>query len=89
MTQVQAITNKPILLSETGVSPRVNRFAKIANLFNNLREQNVLGVVWFDENQPANGPYHQDWRLEGKSVGDTQAQAAFRSGISELKIAHT
>jgi Glycosyl hydrolase family 26 len=89
MTQVQAITNKPILLSETGVSPRVNRFAKIANLFNNLREQNVLGVVWFDENQPADGPYHQDWRLEGKTPGDTQAQAAFRSGIAGLKIAHT
>ena len=32
INQVRNITEKPILLSETGVSPRVNRFAKIANL---------------------------------------------------------
>jgi hypothetical protein len=89
MTQVQAITNKPILLSETGVSPKVNRFAKIANLFNSLEDQNVLGVVWFDENQPPDGLYHQNWSIEGDSLSDAQAQIAFRNGIAGLKIAHT
>jgi hypothetical protein len=89
MSQVTAITKKPILLSETGVSPKVLRFAKIENLFNGLQSHNVLGLVWFDENQPANGPYHQNWSIEGNSQGDTQAQIAFRTGISELKIAHT
>ncbi|HEY8047372.1 MAG TPA: glycosyl hydrolase [Streptosporangiaceae bacterium] len=89
MTQVQAITNKPILLSETGVSPKVNRFAKIANLFNSLQDQNVLGVVWFDENQQPDGLYHQNWSIEGDSLSDAQAQIAFRNGIAGLKIAHT
>jgi mannan endo-1,4-beta-mannosidase len=85
MTQIHAFTHKPILLSETGVSPQVNRFAKIANLFNSLQDQNVLGVVWFDENQPPHGLYHQNWQIEGNS----EAQAAFRNGIAGLKIAHT
>ena len=89
MTQVQAITHKPILLSETGVSPKVNRFAKISDLFNGLQDRNLLGVVWFDENQPPDGLYHQDWSIEGNSSIDAQAQAVFRNGIAGLKIAHT
>lgn len=83
--QVRALTGKPILLSETAVSPRVNQFAGIQDLFNGVQNQNMLGLVWFNENQPANGPYHQDWQIRSNS----QAQAAFRSGLAELKIAHT
>jgi hypothetical protein len=83
ISQIQAITGKPILLSETGVSPRVNRFADISQIFNNVRSQSLLGVVWFDEKQPPHGPYRQDWQIEG----NTHVQIAFRLGISELKIA--
>jgi hypothetical protein len=89
ISQVRAITGKPILLSETGVSPRVPRFAAIEQIFNSVQSQNLLGVVWFDEYQPAQGLYRQDWRIEGHSSSDTQAQAAFRSGIAGLKVAHT
>jgi mannan endo-1,4-beta-mannosidase len=87
MAQVRNITQKPVLLSETGVSPRanVNRFADITQIFNSVRSQNLLGVVWFDENQQAQGLYRQDWQIEGNA----RAQAAFRLGISGLKIAHT
>jgi mannan endo-1,4-beta-mannosidase len=85
ISQVQAITGKPILLSETGVSPKVNRFADIEDIFNNVRSQNLLGVVWFDEKQSPHGPYRQDWQIEGNA----HVQIAFRLGISELKIAHT
>jgi hypothetical protein len=90
ISQIKAFTQKPILLSETSVSPKVNnRFAKIADIFDNVQSQNLLGVVWFDERQPPRGPYHQDWRIEGDSQSDVQAQASFRAGIAELKIAHT
>ncbi|MGH3067201.1 MAG: glycoside hydrolase family 26 protein [Streptosporangiaceae bacterium] len=89
ISQVQALTHKPILLSESGVSPKIIRFAKIENLFNGLESHNLLGLVWFDEDQQANGPYHQDWSIEGRSQSDTQAQIAFRQGIAGLKIAHT
>jgi mannan endo-1,4-beta-mannosidase len=83
--QVRAITGKPILLSETAVSPQLNQFAKIADLFNNVRSQNVLGLVWFNVDQPANGPYQQDWQIASNS----KAQAAFRIGLAGLNIAHT
>ena len=90
ISQVKAFTQKPILLSETGVSPKINnRFAAIEDIFNSLQSQSLLGVVWFDENQSPQGPYRQDWRIEGHSQSDTQAQAAFRSGVAGLKIAHT
>ena len=89
INQVRAITGKPILLSETGVSPKVLRFAAIEQIFNSIQSQNLLGVVWFDEYQPAQGLYRQDWRIEGHSPGDAQAQIAFQNGIAGLKIAHT
>jgi Glycosyl hydrolase family 26 len=89
INQVRQFTGKPILLSETGVSRKVNRFADIYQIFNNVVRQNLLGVVWFDENQPPDGLYHQDWSLEGKSQSDARAQIALRGGIANLKIAHT
>jgi len=85
INQVRAITGKPILLSETAVSPKFSQFAKIEDLFNGVQSQNMLGLVWFDVKQPANGPYHQDWHIQRNS----QAQVAFRFGLSQLKIAHT
>ena len=89
ISQVKAFTKKPILLSETGVSPKINnRFAAIEDIFNNVQSQNLLGVVWFDEKQSPQGPYRQNWRLEGDSLSDAQAQIAFKTGLSELKIAH-
>jgi hypothetical protein len=88
ISQVRHITPKPILLSETGVSRKFSRFGDIYQIFNNVQSQNLLGVVWFDENQPADGPYHQDWSIEGHSSADAQAQLAFRDGIVGLKIAH-
>jgi mannan endo-1,4-beta-mannosidase len=83
--QVRRITGKPILLSETAVSPKLNQFAKIVDLFNNVRSQNVLGLVWFDVDQQPNGPYQQDWQIGSNS----QAQVAFREGLAGLDIAHT
>lgn len=81
--QVRDITSKPILLSETAVSLKFTPFAKIEDLFNGLQNERMLGLVWFDVKQPANGAYHQDWRIKDNS----QAQVAFRLGLSQLNIA--
>ena len=68
LARSKAFTKKPILLSETGVSPKINnRFAKIDDLFNGVQSQNLLGLVWFDETESNQGPYHQNWRIEGHS----------------------
>jgi hypothetical protein len=79
---VRIFTDKPILLSETSVSPRAGQFAKINNLFAGVRQYRTLGLVWFDIAQ--RGSFRsQDWRIEG----DAPAEAAFRLGIAALTLA--
>ena len=46
--QVHAFTDKPILLSETAVTPRADQFANIHNLFEGMSQYNILGLVWFN-----------------------------------------
>ena len=61
--QVRAITDKPVLLSETAVGPEAGQAAKIPDLFAGMRQYKTLGLVWFDIAQN-DGLYHQDWRIE-------------------------
>jgi hypothetical protein len=82
IAQVRAITNKPVLLSETAVGPGPNQAAKIANLFHGMHQYGTLGLVWFDIAQD-DGLYHQNWRIENSPA----AEAAFREGASTLKLA--
>jgi hypothetical protein len=79
--QVRAFTDKPVLLSETGVAPAAGQFAKIGNLFAGMRRYQMLGLVWFDLAQHG-GNSPQDWRIEGNSV----AEAAFRLGVAGLRL---
>ena len=82
ISQVRAITPKPILLSETAVGPDADQFVKISNLFDGIRQTRALGLVWFDESQQG-GPYQQNWRIEG----DLLAEVAFRLGTSTFSLA--
>ena len=82
INQVRAITDKPILLSETAVGPTTNQFAKIGNLFTGMRRYQTLGLMWFDINQHG-GILRQDWRIEGRPA----AEDAFKLGISTLTLA--
>jgi hypothetical protein len=71
---------KPILISETAVGPATgNQPAAIGNLFNGLRANQLLGLIWFDVAQ-AGGQFHQDWRLEG----DPRALAAFSKDVNYI-----
>jgi hypothetical protein len=83
IVQVRAFTNKPVLVSETGVGPGAGQSAKIANLLAGMRQYQTLGLVWFDIAQN-DGIYHQDWRIEDSPA----AEAAFRRGVhDQLKLA--
>ena len=73
LSQVQAITNKPILLSEVGCSPDGgNKAAWITSLFAMLESSPAIrGFIWFDADKET------DWRLD-----DTAADlAAFAQGL--------
>jgi hypothetical protein len=81
--QVDAFTNKPILLSETAVTPRADQYANIHNLFAGMSQFKALGLVWFDVDQsPSTKITRQDWRIEGNGP----AQAAFRLGVAGLTL---
>jgi mannan endo-1,4-beta-mannosidase len=82
--QVRVFTSKPILLSETAVGPEAGQFVKIGNLFDGMRLNHALGLVWFDVRQD-DGILHQDWRIE-----DSQAAvAALKLNISRLNLIHS
>jgi hypothetical protein len=48
-----------------------------------MHQYSTLGLVWFDKAQDQ-GVLHQDWRIEDSPT----AEAAFRLGVSGLKLAH-
>jgi mannan endo-1,4-beta-mannosidase len=84
--QVDQFTNKPILLSETAVTPRADQYANIRNLFEGMSQFKTLGLVWFDVDQNGPGIARQDWRIEGSSQ---LIQAAFRVGVAGLTLVTT
>ena len=78
---VRTFTGKPILASEAAVGPGAHDVpAKITNLFDGVRLDNFLGLVWFDVAQH-DPPYHQDWRI----VGHPADLAAFGRGAGRLR----
>jgi mannan endo-1,4-beta-mannosidase len=79
--EVRAFTRKPVLLSETGVGPGAGQFAQISNLFDGMRREETLGLIWFDKSQHGS-IYRQNWRIEDNEA----AQAAFRLGIAPLTL---
>lgn len=78
---IRHITNKPIILSETAIGPIAGQAAKIPGLFAGIKQNHILGLVWFDVGwHKYPGLYRQNWRLEGHPG----AIAAFRQGMALL-----
>ncbi len=80
--QVREFTDKPILLSETAVTPRADVYPNILNLFQGMSRYKALGIVWFDKDLSGPSIYDQDWRIEGNQL----AEGAFRVGVSGLTL---
>lgn len=74
------ITRDPIMIAETAIGPGVGP-AKMADLFNNARQEHLVGLLWFDQAQN-DGAYHQDWRLEDNPAMMAAFRAAVKSGAS-------
>jgi hypothetical protein len=73
IAQVRELTDKPILLSDTGVPRNANQYLGILNLFAGMREYKMLGLVWFDNGQS---------RIEDSP----QAESAFKLGAAALRL---
>jgi mannan endo-1,4-beta-mannosidase len=76
ITEIKMLTSKPILLSETAVSP-VAGASKFLDLFAGIARNHLLGFVYFDVTQRGS-PYRQDWRIENHPA----ALAAFRHAVA-------
>jgi hypothetical protein len=72
LSQIHALTPKPVLISETAVAPAAGKAVKIPGLFAGAYTAGVVGLVWFDL------PGNRDWRLED----DQPALAAFRAAAA-------
>jgi Protein kinase domain/Glycosyl hydrolase family 26 len=71
--QVRSFTDKPVLLSGTGVGRSSHQYASILNLFRGMARYQMLGLVWSDTG---------DWRLEDNPA----AEAAFRASAAGLNL---
>jgi hypothetical protein len=80
IAEVRIFTGRPILLSEVAVGQVAGQAVKIPDLFAGVRNNHLLGLVWFDEAQD-NGIYHQNWRLEANPAG----LAAFRRELQSYQ----
>jgi mannan endo-1,4-beta-mannosidase len=78
IVQVRALTEAPVLLSETAVGPIAGQYAGIQNLFHGIAAHQILGLVWFDIAQH-DGVFHQDWRIEDHRI----AALSFELGVSD------
>lgn len=77
VSAVRQFTHDPILIAETGVGPQAGQVRGIRDLFNGLRIQNDIGLVWFDQHSYGGIYKGENWRLEDSPV----ALHAFRSAL--------
>jgi hypothetical protein len=80
ISQIRAITNKPLLIPETAAPPGPQQPTQIKEIFQGVQKYHLMGMVWFDQKQD-DGPFHLDWQLEGDKTGIS----AFRQGLQNLR----
>jgi hypothetical protein len=71
ITQVRAVTRKPVIISETAATAAANQPQKISDIFAGVRLYGLLGFIWF------NSVHDLDWRVTGAA-----SVAAFRRGAA-------
>lgn len=79
LSAVRSFTHDPVLISETAVAPAAGQARGIRDLFDGVKRNNLLGLVWFDVDQHG-GSYHQDWHLADHPA----ALAAFRDAAARM-----
>jgi len=81
-TALRTFTQKPIVITETGVRPGSGQAALITDFFGWLgRNPDVVGFVWFEYSDEEGG--NQDWRFT--THADTAA--AFKAGLQAVGLA--
>jgi mannan endo-1,4-beta-mannosidase len=75
IAKVRALTNAPILISETGATPAAGQPGKIADVFAGIHAYGLLGFVWFDSTNKIGQAF---------GINSSGAFDAFRKGASSF-----
>lgn len=78
LSQIRAVTDKPILVNETGIGQVNNQVAAIPGLVQGVLDNHLAGLIYFDENQGAASLYHQNWALTPAGL------AALRDSLAKV-----
>lgn len=60
--QIRAVTDKPILINETGIGQANSQVRSIPGLVQGARDYHLAGLIYFNEDQNTD-QYHQNWAL--------------------------
>ena len=77
IADVRQVTSRPILIAESAVAPDLDRETMIPDLFAGVKNDGLLGIVWFDSKG------NRDWRLDS----DPAAAAAFKAAAKKYGFA--
>jgi mannan endo-1,4-beta-mannosidase len=75
IVQIRAVTDKPIMASETGIGQVAGQVKSVPDLVAGVRANHLTGMVYFNEDQAA-GQYHQNWRLSPAALKALEAALA-------------
>lgn len=80
--QIRAVTDKPILINETGIGQANSQVRSIPGLVQGARDYHLAGLIYFNEDQDTD-QYHQNWALTPAGL------AALRASLrSHLPMTH-
>jgi mannan endo-1,4-beta-mannosidase len=76
---VRRLGTAPVIIAETSVLHGPNAASQVTGLFNGVRADGLVGLIWFDTNKTAykNTSDKHDWELQD----DPAALAAFRAAV--------
>jgi hypothetical protein len=63
LKQIRALTNKPVLINETGIGQVNDQARDIPGLVKGVADNHLAGLVYFNKDQGTSSPYQQNWAL--------------------------
>jgi hypothetical protein len=63
LEQIRAVTDKPVMISETGIGQLNDQASDIPGLIDGVLANRLAGVIYFDDDQGTTSPYHENWAL--------------------------
>jgi hypothetical protein len=76
LANIRSVTHRPAFIAETAVAPGPGQARQIRGLFQGMRHDHLMGLVWFDVNRL------KAWKLEGRP----SAIRAFRSSVTHVGL---